>query len=407
MPDGSRLPRFVQLSEWYDQIETIKAIPARKAVIHMQLLGTNDTFGMIFNMLFFVFIIVMYLYGAKIQIWQWLKQIQASLVELKRMSDESRQNAINTFKKFGKDETEVAGELDRWFDYFTIMPVDLDPAGVLQRLDHLLDERRDRFQEFVADLAPGASTSERQSLENTLEVTQVLGLIFRIVRHFFILGKRTNSQLVIMQVQMQLPEIMELAKAYYDAQDAFDEGKPIGDGIGPLIVTKFAREYGGTQQTYVHEISREVGYYPVEVEGRTVFAMRATGPGGTVGKPGFGVQKLVEEHNGKIARIITIDAALKLEGEDMGRVSEGTGAAIGDPGPEKHAIEEAATKNDISIEAIVVKENEAAAVSVMEKRILDAVPEVIERIKESIRKRTKPGDKIILAGIGNTIGIGL
>jgi hypothetical protein len=91
----------------------------------------------------------------------------------------------------------------------------------------------------------------------------------------------------------------------------------------------------------------------------------------------------------------------------MGRVSEGTGAAIGDPGPEKHAIEDVATQNDIAIEAIVVKENEAAAVGIMEKSILDSAPEVIERIKVAIRKRTNPGDKVILAGIGNTIGIGL
>ena len=44
---------------------------------------------------------------------------------------------------------------------------------------------------------------------------------------------------------------------------------------------------------------------------------------------------------------------------------------------------------------------------IMDKKVLDAVPEVLERIKESILKRTKPGDSIILAGIGNTIGIGL
>ncbi|MCK5240639.1 MAG: DUF1512 family protein, partial [Candidatus Thorarchaeota archaeon] len=264
-----------------------------------------------------------------------------------------------------------------------------------------------RFQEFVFELAPEASVSQQQSLENTLEVTQVLSMIFRIVRHFYILGKKTGSQIVIMQIQMQMPEIMRLAKAYFEALDAFSQGKPIGDGIGPLVVTKFAREYGATAQNYVQEISREVGYYPIEVDGRTVFALRATGPGGTVGKPGFGVQKLVEEHNGGIARIITIDAALKLEGEDMARVSEGTGAAIGDPGPEKYAIENAATQNNISIEAIVIKQDEAAAVGVMQKRILDSVPEVIERIKAAIQKRTKPGDKIILAGIGNTIGIGL
>ncbi|MHA2354215.1 MAG: DUF1512 family protein [Candidatus Thorarchaeota archaeon] len=376
-------------------------------MIQMQLPGLEGDFTGLINIVFLVFIIMMSLYGARIQMWQWLKQIEAGLVELERMKKESTQKAIDAFKRYGRPEDDVVNELARWLDYFTIMPVDLDPAGILKRLDHLLDERRDRFQEFVSELAPEGVLSEHQSLENTLEVTQVLDLVFRIVRHFYLIGKKTGSQIMIMQIHMQMPDIMRLAKAYFDALDAFAEGKPIGDGIGPLVVTRFAREYGGTPETYVHEISREVGYYPIEVEGRTVFAIRATGPGGTVGKPGFAVKKLVDDNKGKIARIITIDAALKLEGEDMGRVSEGTGAAIGDPGPEKYAMEQTATENDIGIEAIVIKEDEAAAVGVLDKRILDSVPDVIERIKISIRKRTKPGDKIILAGIGNTIGIGL
>jgi hypothetical protein len=376
-------------------------------MIQMQLPGLEGEFTGLINIVFLVFIIMMSLYGARIQMWQWLKQIEAGLVELERMKKESTQKAIDTFKKFGRPEDEVVKELARWLDYFTIMPVDLDPAGILKRLDHLLDERRDRFQEFVSELAPEGILSEHQSLENTLEVTQVLDLVYRVVRHFYLIGKKTGSQIMIMQIHMQMPDIMRLAKAYFDALDAFSEGKPIGDGIGPLVITRFAREYGGTPDSYVHEISREVGYYPIEVEGRIVYALRATGPGGTVGKPGFAVKKLVDDNKGKIARIITVDAALKLEGEDMGRVSEGTGAAIGDPGPEKHAMEQTATENDIGIEAIVIKEDEAAAVGVLDKRILDSVPDVIERIKTSILKRTKPGDKIILAGIGNTIGIGL
>jgi hypothetical protein len=375
-------------------------------MIFMQL-GVQNEFSWIINIAFFAFIMIFSLYGAKFQIWQYLKQIEIGLAEMKRMFVESRQTAIETFKEFGNSEEEVAKELDRFMDYFTIMPVDLDPAGILKRLDHLLDVRRDRFQEFVAELAPESNESMNQNLENTLEVTQVLGLIYRVVRHFYILGKKTGSQIMIMQIQMQMPDLLRLAKAYFDAIGAFSAGKPIGDGVGPLVITKFAREFGATPESYIHEISREVGYYKVEAEGRTVYALRATGPGGTVGKPGFGVQKLMEKFGKEISRIITIDAALKFEGEKLGRVAEGTGAAIGDPGPEKHAMEQAATEYGIGIEAIVVKEDEAAAVGVMDKKILDAVPEVIERIKTAINKRTKPGESIILAGIGNTIGIGL
>jgi hypothetical protein len=374
----------------------------------MQLPGQETSeWSWILNLAFFVFIMIISLYGQRIQMWQWLKQIEAGLVELKVMAIESRQSAIDTFKEYSASEDEVAEGIDRWLDYFTIMPVDLDPAGILNRLEHLLNERRDRFQEFVNQLAPNAPQTVKMNLENTLEVAQVLSLIFRIVRHFYLLGKKTGSTIMVMQIQMQMPDLLRIAKAYHDAIEAFSDGKPIGDGIGPLIITKFAREYGATPEDYVHEVTKEVGYYLVEAEGRTVYALRATGPGGTVGKPGFAVKKLVEENGGSISRIITIDAALKLEGEDLGRVSEGTGAAIGDPGPEKHAIEETATKNDIAMEAIVVKEDEAVAVGVIDKKVLDAIPEVIERIKVAIRSRTKPGDKIILAGIGNTMGIGL
>ncbi len=376
-------------------------------MIPMQFGGEPNEFSWIINLAFFAFIMLFSLYGQKIQMWQWLKQIESGLLELKRMFLESRQTAIDTFKGFGRSEDEVAGDLDRWLDYFTIMPVDLDPAGVIQRLDHLLDERRDRFEEFVGDLAPDADGKMRQNLENTLEVTQVMNLIFRVVRHYYILGKKYGSQIMIMQIQMQLPELLRIAEAYFQAMGAFSVGKPIGDGIGPLIVTKFARQYGAAKESYVDGLAREVGYYPVDVEGRTLFAVRATGPGGTVGKPGLAIENLVKQNNGDISRIITIDAALKLEGEELGRVSEGTGAAIGDPGPEKYAIEEVARKNSIPLEALVVKEDEKAAVGIMQKELLNAIPEALERIKTAIMKRTKKGDRVILAGIGNTIGIGL
>jgi hypothetical protein len=42
----------------------------------------------------------------------------------------------------------------------------------------------------------------------------------------------------------------------------------------------------------------------------------------------------------------------------------------------------------------------------MRKEIVDAMDGVIERIKRLILERTKNGDSVIIAGIGNTIGIG-
>jgi len=41
----------------------------------------------------------------------------------------------------------------------------------------------------------------------------------------------------------------------------------------------------------------------------------------------------------------------------------------------------------------------------MRKEILNSVDDVTERIKRIVRETTKEGDLIIVAGIGNTMGI--
>ena len=42
----------------------------------------------------------------------------------------------------------------------------------------------------------------------------------------------------------------------------------------------------------------------------------------------------------------------------------------------------------------------------MRKEIFEATEDAINRIKRLIKERTKEGDTVIIAGIGNTIGIG-
>ena len=101
-----------------------------------------------------------------------------------------------------------------------------------------------------------------------------------------------------------------------------------------------------------------------------------------------------------------IDAGLKLEGEIVGEISDGIGAAIGGPGVDQYKIEESLAKYRIPINAVIVKEDIGDAVSPMRKEISDSIDKVIERVKNVILERTKEGDKIIIVGVGNTIGIG-
>ncbi len=42
----------------------------------------------------------------------------------------------------------------------------------------------------------------------------------------------------------------------------------------------------------------------------------------------------------------------------------------------------------------------------MRKEIIDGAEIAVERIKQLIQERTKEGDTVIVAGIGNTMGVG-
>jgi hypothetical protein len=249
-------------------------------------------------------------------------------------------------------------------------------------------------------MAPEADENQLNNLENTLEAAMALHMIYKVIRHFYLLGKKTLSLYVIMQIQMVLPLIMQQAEAYAQALRAFSVGQPIGDGAGPLVAGKLMQGYK------TKDIARDVVVAKVPIEGRTAYVLKAKGPGGNVGKPGEGISQIIKEKKGKIATIIMIDAALKLEGEKPGDVAEGVGAAIGGPGVEQYKIEEAITKHKIPLNAIVIKQDLGDAVSPMRKEIFDAADPVITRIKRLIMERTKKGDNVIIAGIGNSIGIG-
>ena len=57
-----------------------------------------------------------------------------------------------------------------------------------------------------------------------------------------------------------------------------------------------------------------------------------------------------------------IDAGLKLEGEPVGEIAEGIGAAIGGPGVDAFKIEEKVTKYKLPLYAVIVKEDVGDAV---------------------------------------------
>jgi hypothetical protein len=366
-----------------------------------QLFGMGgDLNGILFNIAYIaIFFVIILFFNQRMQIWTYQRNVEKATQRLQELADKSKEEALNNIKPYTDGNTDIRAKVTGFLDFFTIEPVDRDPFGVLTRLDHLLNARHDRFRAFVKQIAPKASSTETANTEDVLEVAMALNYVFKVVRHFLILGKKTKSLMIFVQLDMQLPLIMKQAEAYFAAQKTFALGKPIGDGLGPLVASKLM--YGSTSKP----ISQEVVYSEVDISNRKALILKAEGPGGVVGKPGEAVKELVEERKGKIARIIMIDAASKLEGETSGEVVEGIGAAIGDPGPEKYKIEEAATKYNIPIDAIICKMDLDEALTTMKKEIAEASDVIVDRIKTTITERTKEGETVIVAGIGNTIGV--
>jgi hypothetical protein len=362
-------------------------------------LGDNPI-SWILNLLFYVVFIVFLFYGQRIQLYVMLREVEGSLYKLRFIKDEGRKTAIETMKEIGKPQTDPTARIDRFLEYFTISPQNLDPAGVVWKLEHIIDVRDVRLKDEVKMMAPSADETQTNNLENTLEAAMALNYIYKVIRHFYLLGKKTLSLYIIMQIQMLLPLIMREAEAYASALKAFSFGQPIGDGAGALVAGRIMHGYE------TKKLPKDCVVATVPIEGRTAYVIKAEGPGGNVGKPGDAIEAVIKENKGKIASVIMIDAAGKLEGEVVGEIAEGTGAAIGGPGVDQFKIEESILKYHIPINALVIKEDIGDAVSPMRKEIIDSIDKAIERVKQVILERTKEGDKVVIAGIGNSIGIG-
>jgi hypothetical protein len=360
----------------------------------------TDIISQIISFVYIFAFIAFVFYGQRIQMWAIIREVESSLYKLKYMKEEGRKTAIETIKEVGKPQTDPSARVDRYLEYFTISPQSMDPSGVVWKLDHILDVRDARMKDEVKLMAPATDEVQVYNLENTLEAAMALNYIFKVVRHFYIQGKKTLSLYTIMQLQMILPLVMKEAEAYASALKAFAYGQPIGDGAGALVAAKLMHGYES------RKLPKDCVVATVPVENRTAFIIKAEGPGGNVGKPGDAVKAIIDENEGKIASVIMIDAGLKLEGEPVGEVAEGIGTAIGGPGVDQFKIEESLVEYHIPINAVIVKEDIGDAVSPMRKEISDAVDKAIERVKSVILERTKEGDKVIIVGVGNTIGIG-
>jgi hypothetical protein len=371
-----------------------------------QLTGLNDTeLGTIVWLIWLALMMLFLFYptmSQRIQLGYMLRDLERKLARLKLVKDEVRDRTIDAIKRIGKPEKDPTQDIDRLMEFFVIEPESMDPYGIVYKLEHILETGESKFEEEVRKLSPAAEEYKVKTLANLVEVARTTNYLYRIVRHYYLLGKRTANIYLILQLQMLMPQLMEMTEALRLASYAFAYGQPIGDGIGVLAVAKLA--YGKEKARY--EIAKDTTVSEIEFENRRVLIVRATGPGGTVGRPGEGVKKLIEREGDNVKLIITIDAGLRLEGDESGKMVEGVGVAIGGPGIDKYKIEEIAKERQIPLYAFVIYESIVEAITPMREAIAKAADTVVEKVKSVLLEKVPAGSTAIVAGIGNTVGIG-
>jgi hypothetical protein len=359
--------------------------------------GTGGDSNPFMMLIWFLPIILFVFYGQRIQLIITSREIKKKMSELEQFRNDSRNELINYIKQKLSPSGDPTQKLDRFFDYFTIMPVDIDPNGIIPKIHHLVRSREDATRKQVKSMFSEINTLEITKVQNLLEIVTTLQLLHKVVRHLFLTAKKQNNYPLILPLQMMLPFIMEQAEALKDAIPAFKQAQPIGDGIGPLIVGEMMLD------TKKQKAEFETVYSESEFDGRKLILLKAEGPYATVGRPGEATESLVEKFKPNV--IIMIDAALKLEGEDTGSIAQGFGAAIGGIGIDRFKIEAVATKYDIPIFAIVVRQSVKDAITLMKKEISDQTENIRKQVYEMITDNSNPNQTVLIIGVGNTLGI--
>ncbi len=362
-----------------------------------QIFGFGEETNPLLMLVWIIPIIIFVFYGQRIQLIIASNEIKTSIKRLEQYKNETRQELVKYVKESLKPKSDPTERIDRFLDYFTVMPVDMDPNGIVPKVRHVIRSREDYTRAHVKSLAEDSDDYEITKVQTLVEVATSLQLIYKIINHLYLTAKKQNNYPLILPLQMMLPFVMEEAEAMKESFPAFKLGQPVGDSIGPMVVGKLMLN------TEKRNIAFQTVCSESEHNGRKLILLKAEGPSLTVGRLGDAVEKITKDN--PIDYIIMIDASLKMEGEESATVAQGFGAAIGGIGTERFQIEEIATKNQIPVFAIIIKESVKEAITLMTKDIAEKAEDVRKRVLEMIEENTKSGETVLVVGVGNTSGV--
>jgi hypothetical protein len=344
------------------------------------------------NILWLIILVIFFNFYPRIMVSQLLWRLEKSATMLEGLTSKAKNIVL---KKLPKRSKEIKERIDNFLEFFMIEPVSLDPYGIIKKLEHISNLSEERFKVFVKDLASSLNKEEQANLVMGLSGAISLYQLAKVVRHYVETVRKTKNLQLGMVLEMQLPLIERISKALLQGTEALTNGWPIGDSVGCMVAAKLI---GNSK---AREMEEDVVVAEKKIKGKKVIIMKAKGPGGRLGKLGKAVEKLLKKR--KVSKIITIDAAAKLEGEKTGKVAEGVGVAIGGIGIDRAYIENLATKKNIPLDSIVIKMSQEEAIQPIPEAVLKAVPLALQAVERTIENSK---GNILVVGVGNTCGIG-
>lgn len=339
---------------------------------------------------FVLFFALIFLYP-RLMLSQMIYKLEQSAKKMEGMSHTS-------VKMLGKKVSsnpskELKQKIEEFTDFFVVEPSSLDPYGIVKKIDQTIRSMETRFGEFVDEIANSKTYDEKQEINYGLRAGIGVRQLSKIVRHYVELAKKFKNLQIAMILQMQMPIIEKIAEAELKGQEAFQNNWPIGDSIGPLVAASLVDKS--------KEVAEDVYMGTTEIEGRHCYVLKAKG-GPHLGRTDEALTGIMKKN--KIARIITIDAAQKLEGEKSGSVAEGVGFAMGGWG-QREMIESMLLPRQMPIDSIVVKVGMFEAIMPMRKDVFSSLEKTQDLVKKAV-KRAKKGQKVIIIGVGNSSGVG-
>lgn len=343
----------------------------------------------ILQILSFLLFPLLIVFGPRLMVWQADRKLRSVLSEI----EDYHQTSVDLFTAEMNSGDGFQERFRSMKNFQFSAPTRLDPAGMVDRLENVLDASEDKFKRFIDNYSDTEDEEELADLNMAFKGVMGTHQIYKVLRHYRELINETKNFQLVGLINMMLPIYEELAESQKGATRAFMDQAPIGDAIGPLVAAKLITEEP-------EEVAENIIHSDEEIAGQTVHVIKSNGPGARLGKYGNAIDDLADEND--LEAIITVDAAGKLEGEDTGTVNEGVGVMMGGPGVEKSKIEDAATSNDVPLEGIVIKQSAPEASKPMKKEIYDSWQEAVDKVKQVADEYD---GEVAVVGVGNTCGV--